>query len=516
MAERENGKFPSQPIPNPKGKFALSNPSNSTYKREQVQSIVTLRSRKQVDNQVSMPIEKSLGESEKEERQSSPTKDQESSSPRPPKEPQLRSFILKAPYPERLVAPKKDVDHGDILEVFKQVRINVPFLDAIRQVPSYAKFLKDLVSIKRKASTPKEVILTEQVSSIIQHKVPVKYKDPRCPTILCTIGLGELKPTSVRLQLADGSLKILKGVIEDMLIKVDKFYFPVDLIVLDTQPVQNSRGHIPVILGRPFLATSNAQINCRNGVMKMSFGNMIVDLNSFDIDKRSPCEDEVNAVYMIDSHDKEHLTQSSYEDPFEACLSHFNDNNEDSMIESVNIFLESFIDISRRNSCFVEPPSKETTPILWDEQESNFEIKPLPPDPSVEIVGPTEIMSTVVTPNNDQIEEEKIVDENDQCSKEFECDVVIRAEPVLSSYRILLEALFCKQTFPWCHIVQSYRAYQVYPILSHFYVTVYFVSFCIHDIEDTVTFRFGGGFTYYLCNDERHLPGSYHLCLDSD
>ncbi|KAG5548772.1 hypothetical protein RHGRI_014203 [Rhododendron griersonianum] len=152
---------------------------------------------------------------------------------------------------------------------------------------------------------------------------------------------------------------------------------------------------------------------------------------------------------MIDSQIKEHLTQSSYEDPFEACLSHFNNIDEDSTIESVNMFLESFIDISRRNSCFVEPQSNEIIPSLWDEQESNFELKPLPPDPSVEIVGPTEIMSALVTPNNDQIEEEKIVDENDQCSKEFECDFVIRAEPVLSSHRILLEAIFCKQTFPW-------------------------------------------------------------------
>ncbi|KAG5531706.1 hypothetical protein RHGRI_026358 [Rhododendron griersonianum] len=152
---------------------------------------------------------------------------------------------------------------------------------------------------------------------------------------------------------------------------------------------------------------------------------------------------------MIDSHDKEHLTQSSYEDPFEACLSHFNDIDEDSTIESVNIFLESFIDISRRNLCFEEPPFSENTPSLWDEQESNFELKPLPPEPSVEMVGPTEIMSVLVTPDNDQIEKERIANENKQCCEEFECDFVFRVEPLLSTKRILLEALFCKQTFPW-------------------------------------------------------------------
>jgi hypothetical protein len=91
--------------------------------------------------------------------------------------------------------------------------------------------------------------------------------------------LGELKPTSVTLQLADRSVKVLKGIIEDVLIKVDKFYYPVDFIVLDTEPVVNVEIQIPVILGRPFLATANAPINYRYGVMKLSFWNMTVELN---------------------------------------------------------------------------------------------------------------------------------------------------------------------------------------------------------------------------------------------
>jgi hypothetical protein len=78
-----------------------------------------------------------------------------------------RSFILKAPYLERLKAPKKNAQFAEILEVFKQVQINILFLDAIQQVPSYAKFLKDLVTIKRKTNVPKKAYLTEQVSSNI-------------------------------------------------------------------------------------------------------------------------------------------------------------------------------------------------------------------------------------------------------------------------------------------------------------------------------------------------------------
>jgi len=75
----------------------------------------------------------------------------------------------------------------------------------------------------------------------------------------------------------------LVDIIEDVLIKVDKFYFPIDFIVLDMEPVQNVGIQIPVILGWPFLAMTNALINCKTGVMKISFGNMTVELNIFDI-----------------------------------------------------------------------------------------------------------------------------------------------------------------------------------------------------------------------------------------
>jgi hypothetical protein len=187
-----------------------------------------------------------------------------------------RSFVSKAPYLERLRVPKKNAQFAEILEVFKQVQINIPFLDAIQQVPTYAKFLKDLVTIKRKTNVPKKAYLTEQVSSILQCKLPIKYKDHGCPTIACMIGmsqinmalldlgasvnllpysmylklgLGELMPTTVTLQLADRSMKRPRGIIEDVLIKIDKFYFPLDFIVIDTEPVHDVVNQISMILG---------------------------------------------------------------------------------------------------------------------------------------------------------------------------------------------------------------------------------------------------------------------------
>jgi len=154
----------------------------------------------------------------------------------------------------------------------------------------------------------------------------LKYKDPGCPIISCFIGehkiekalldlgasvnllpysifqnlnLGELKPTSVTLLLADRSVKVPRGIVEDVLVQVDKFIYHVDFIVLDTQPVE-ACNLIPVILGHPFLATSNALINYRNGVMKLSFGNLTLEMNIFNMCKQLEDDNDLQEVDFIE------------------------------------------------------------------------------------------------------------------------------------------------------------------------------------------------------------------------
>ena len=97
------------------------------------------------------------------------------------------------------------------------------------------------------------------------------------------LGLGELKPTNITLSLADRSVKIPKRIVEDVLVKVNKFYYPVDFVVHDTEPIASGPNHVPIILGRPFLATANAIINFRNGVMQLTFGNMTLVLKIFHL-----------------------------------------------------------------------------------------------------------------------------------------------------------------------------------------------------------------------------------------
>jgi len=305
MSERERGTFSSQPEINPRDTRANNNTSNSA----QLNAVHILRSGKEVDDQVEVynhtkPADPVIDPSPS---GSSKANDKEAEEVIEP------TYDPPAPFRNRLRSKKNTTQMGKILEIFKQVKVNIPLLEAVEQVPSYAKFLKDLYTKQRDHQTPKKVFLAANINEIIKNTMPVKYKDPGCPTLSCTIGttvidkallvlgasvnllsysvykqlgVGELKPTRITLQLADRSVKILKDEVEDVLIKVGEFIFPVDFIVLETTPIENPKGQILVILGRPFLATSNALINYSSGLMKLTFGNMTMDLNIFNLEKQ--------------------------------------------------------------------------------------------------------------------------------------------------------------------------------------------------------------------------------------
>ena len=185
-----------------------------------------------------------------------------------------------------------DKQFSKFLDVFKKLYINIPFADAIAQMPSYAKFLKEILKNKRKLEDFEIVRLNEECFTIL---LPLKLKDPRSFTIPCTIGsinfdkalydldasinltplsilqklrLKEPTPSNVTLQLADRSIAYPRRVLEDVLVKVDKFIFPVDFVILDMEEDQQ----VPLILGRPFLAMARALIDVHKG-------NLILKIN---------------------------------------------------------------------------------------------------------------------------------------------------------------------------------------------------------------------------------------------
>ncbi|XP_061374303.1 uncharacterized protein LOC133316559 [Gastrolobium bilobum] len=155
-------------------------------------------------------------------------------------------------------------------------------------MPNYARFMNDLLSRKRKLQECETVNLTEECNAIIQKKLPIKVKDPGSFSIPCIIGkvevdnvlydlgasinvmplsmmkklgITEVKPTKTIVQLADRSSKQAYGIIEDILVKVDKFFIPVDFFILEIE----EDATIPMIFGRPFLATSGALIDVLKG-----------------------------------------------------------------------------------------------------------------------------------------------------------------------------------------------------------------------------------------------------------
>ncbi|KAK9008867.1 hypothetical protein V6N11_080344 [Hibiscus sabdariffa] len=185
---------------------------------------------------------------------------------------------------ERLKKQKQDYQFKKFLDILKQVHINLPLVEALHQMPNYAKFLKDMVTRKKRIEEFETAAATENCLALMHNKVPAKKTYPGSFTIECFIGhnyptkalcdpgasinlmpksvfrklgIGEAKPTTVMLQLADHSYVQPEGKIEDILVQVDKFIFPADFLILDCEADELA----PIILGRPFLSTSRAVVD---------------------------------------------------------------------------------------------------------------------------------------------------------------------------------------------------------------------------------------------------------------
>ncbi|XP_052199599.1 uncharacterized protein LOC127806389 [Diospyros lotus] len=287
ISERPQGGLPSNTEKNP---------------REHVKAI-TLRSGKELeskekDEKHSTEEESQEHKAKEEDRELSTEKNGSSSSLN------LKYYKIPLPFPKRFLKANLDKKFAKFLKVFKKLHINIPLLDVISQMPSYAKFLKDIIANKRKLEEFEIVKLNEECSAILQNKLPPKLKDSGSFSIPCTIGeikfdkvlcdlgasinlmpfsvfgklgLQEPTPTTISLQLADRSIKYPRGVVEDVLVKVDKFIFPVDFIVLDMEEDYD----MPLILERPFLAIGRALIDVQQGTLSLRIYDKTITFNVF-------------------------------------------------------------------------------------------------------------------------------------------------------------------------------------------------------------------------------------------
>ncbi|CAN6678248.1 unnamed protein product [Malus baccata var. baccata] len=166
-----------------------------------------------------------------------------------------RVYEPPMPYPERLKPKVKDQQLKDFMKTLSKVQINLPLIDAIKNIPSYAKFFKD------------------------------------------RLGQGEIKPTSVILQLADRSVAYPRGIIEDLIIKVDNLYLPTDFVILDMDEDMQT----PIILGRPFMATARTLIDVEAGTLTLRVQDQYVVFSLFEATKRSGDVQDCMRVDVLDS-----------------------------------------------------------------------------------------------------------------------------------------------------------------------------------------------------------------------
>ena len=206
------------------------------------------------------------------------------------------------PFPQRLQKARREEQFSKFLEIFKKIEINIPFVKSINQMSNYATFMKEILSKKKKISKEGIVNLTATCSAVIQRSLPAKMKDPGSFTIPCSIGKYEFKKalcdsgasinlmpllvvqrlslvefiaTAITLQMADRSMARPKCVLKDVLVKVGKFIFLVDFVIMKME----EDTHVPILLGRSFLATRSALIDVQKGELTLRVRDEAVHFN---------------------------------------------------------------------------------------------------------------------------------------------------------------------------------------------------------------------------------------------
>nr|GEZ47263.1 hypothetical protein [Tanacetum cinerariifolium] len=153
---------------------------------------------------------------------------------------------------------KEEQEKGQrLLKSLEKEPVNTPLVNTIRQTPNYTKCLQELVSGKTKIEEASIVKLNARCSTILQNELPPKQKDTRSCILPYIIGLRNPKPISIVIEMADTSMQFPKRIVENVLVKIDKFIFSVDFVILDIM----EDNKVPIIIGRPMLATAYTRID---------------------------------------------------------------------------------------------------------------------------------------------------------------------------------------------------------------------------------------------------------------
>ncbi|XP_042396837.1 uncharacterized protein LOC121986983 [Zingiber officinale] len=373
------------------------------------------------------------------------------------KSPHLEKYEPPIPFPQRIIKAKLDEQFGKFLDVLRKLYINIPFTEALQQMPTYSKFLKDILTNKRKIEESVTVALTEECSALIQNRLPPKLKDPGSFSIPCMIrnhnfdkafcdlgasvnlipfslckklNLGELKITTLALQLADRSVRYPLGILENVPVTVGKFVVPADFVVLE----MDEDPYIPIILGRPFLATAGAVIDVKNHKLSLAVGSEKIE---FDLSKaiKQPFLQNVccriDEVQMVEEEEEPFLgfsdTLDAYSDDEDVAKS----SEDGGQINLVRHMTEE----ARLEQKSLESENHESPQV---------ELKPLPSTLRYEFLGDNSTFPVIVNASLNEVDTEKLLHVLRMHIKAigYTIEDIKGISPSLCMHRILLEKDF--------------------------------------------------------------------------
>ena len=352
----------------------------------------------------------------------------------------IDDVVIRPPFPSKFSKPKKEIVDKEMLETFRKVEITLPLLDAINQVPKYAKFLKDLCTNKRKLRGNETIMVDENVSAVIQRRLPQKCADPGTFTIPCKIGgkfferamldlgasinvmplsifqtlnLGALENTNVIIQLADRSNAYPEGVIEDVLVHVDQMVFPADFYILKMEDGPSNIKSAPILFGRPFLKTAKTKINMDDGSLTMEFGDEVVKFNIYDAMKFPSESHSMCSIDVIDE-----LAQQAFDMGNKEALQ--------VVIEGCAIEDDEFPNSEEANEAIMELNALQPLPQRYElakidlplsyskllpsiENPPTLELKLLPNHLKYAYLGDNETLPVIIASNLSNVQEERLL-----------------------------------------------------------------------------------------------------------
>ncbi|XP_021744932.1 uncharacterized protein LOC110710896 [Chenopodium quinoa] len=234
-----------------------------------------------------------------------------------------------------MIEKKLNEKLSKFLDEMEGLQSNIPLLQALSQMPTYAKFLKNILSNKSRLEESDSISLPTEISVIPQNELPEKFGDPGSFAIpvkvgdlestnsLCDLGasvslmplsmakrlnLGEIIPTKMSIELADHSVKVPLGVLKDIPIQVGKVLVPCDFVIME----MDEDLKIPHILGRPFLKTAGVNIDMKQGRLTLHVGHERISF-SFPETLNDPMVKQVHRVDVLVNILKEDMEESQDE-----------------------------------------------------------------------------------------------------------------------------------------------------------------------------------------------------------